>query len=283
MKRLRFLHIPKTAGSTFTSILYRQFHDKKRFEFTGRNLDVDVRRFQALSDKDRENTILFIGHTLLRTGIPEVDYATTITFLRRPLDRVQSFCQHVYEGKSPYLRNDFPPESFNLDLFLDSGNEELANLQTKLLIEDGSLISSSVFNRLPASTARDLALESLHKNIAFFGLSEYFDESLFLLSSALNWKTPLYATRNQKSRTRQIVFEQRQLDRIAELNQIDIEVYKVAQDNFMNLLNLSGLDNEKLNRFRLLNSLLSKPLYTFERIKAFVEALGPRRQLGNKS
>lgn len=137
MQPLRFLHIPKTAGTTLLSILRRQYFGKKSFAFTG-DITSDTKRFEALSEHDKENVMLFTGHAPIVTGIEKADNATTVTFLRDPISRVKSFCQHVAEGKSPYLIDDFSSETFSLDNFLESGNEELSNLQTKMLICDGS-------------------------------------------------------------------------------------------------------------------------------------------------
>ena len=63
--------------------------------------------------KTKEDRIV-LGHAPITTCIKEADSATIITFLRDPVERVKSFCQHVYEGKSLHLKDSFPPELFNL-------------------------------------------------------------------------------------------------------------------------------------------------------------------------
>ena len=143
VNRLRFLHIAKTAGTTFRAVLDRQYSPNEIFAFTG-DVPADVQRFNALPKEDRSGFRLFIGHAPIISGIEAADNAETITFLRNPVSRVKSFCNHVAEGKSPYLRDEFPPDRFDLDRFLDSGNNELSNLQTKMLInraDSGSLDS----------------------------------------------------------------------------------------------------------------------------------------------
>lgn len=252
MKPLRFLHIPKTAGSTFYEILKRQYCGKKSFEFTG-NIASDIKRFEALSENDKEYVVLFTGHAPIVPGIKNADNATTITFLRDPISRVKSFCQHVSEGKSPYLIDNFSPETFSLDDFLKSGNGELSNLETKMLVNHGSCTSPLLFENMSASEAKDAALDNLFRKISHFGLQEYFDESLIVFSLALNWRMPIYASKNKKKTSKLIQFEKRHLERIAELNAIDIEVYKFAKDRFINILNSVAFDKEKLKRFQLIN------------------------------
>jgi len=255
MNRLRFLHIPKTAGTTFTNILHRQYPARRRFELNAIITDNQA-RFAALSDDERSNMALFTGHAPIITGLAEADSATIITFLRDPVSRVKSFCQHVYAGKSPHLLKQFPPENFSLDEFLDSGGHELTNVQTKMLINTGNCSSPKLINSMSPADARDLALDNLYKKVAHFGLQEYFDESLIIFSSALNWKMPVYFTRNTKKSAHRLEFEQRHLDKIAELNAIDLEVFTHAKETFLNLRNSAEFDEDKLKRFRRINNKL---------------------------
>ena len=265
MERLRFLHIPKTAGSTFTSILNRQYYGKKKFTFTG-DLASNIKRFEALSKDEREKVVLFTGHAPIATGIREADDATIITFLRDPITRVKSFCQHVSEGKSTYLINDFPPNSFDLDHFLRSGINELSNLQTKMLINHGTWPPPPLDQHMSASEARDAALKNLFCKISYFGLQEYFDESLIIFSSALNWRMPFYASQNIKNISKLIEFEKRHLALISELNAIDIEVYKLAREQFIKTLHSIEFDKGKLKRFQAVNAFASPILMSGELI-----------------
>ena len=255
MNRLRFLHIPKTAGTTFTNILHRQYPAKRRFELSA-NLAKNQERFAALTEDERSHMALFTGHAPIISGLDEADSATIITFLRNPVSRVQSFCQHVFAGKSPHMLQRFPPENFSLDEFLNSGGHELSNVQTKMLINTGNCSSPQLLNQMSPTDARDLALDNLLNKVAHFGLQEYFDESLIIFSSALNWKTPVYFTRNTKKSAHKLEFEQRHLDKIAELNAIDLEVFTHAKETFLNLRNSAEFDEDKLKRFRRINNKL---------------------------
>ena len=267
MEKLRFLHVPKTAGSTFTGILSRQYSGNQHFEFQGDSLG-DKKRFEAMPENDRKNVKLFTGHAPIVTGINEADNATIITILRDPIDRVKSFCQHVSEGKSSYLLKDFPPERFNLDEFLESGNEELSNVQAKMLINTGSCTSSSLIDSMPVSKAADLALNNLFGRISFYGIQEYFDESLIIFSSSLNWKLPLYVRLNKKNAFKQLKFENRHLQRIEELNPVSIEVYKRAKERFVKMMSSDVFEEAQLKRFRLVNKVLGGPVVNFRRLRS---------------
>ncbi len=254
MQRLRFLHIPKTAGSTFSRIIIHQYN-RKLFSFTD-DIDSDINRFQMLSEDDKNNIVLFIGHAPIVTSLKEADDAMIITILRDPIKRVKSFCRHVASGESPYLREAFPPESFSLDRFLESGNEELFNLQTRMLINNKWASDLLLLKSMSASEAKDAALENLFNKVSYFGLQEYFDESLTLFWSSLNWpKMPSYAPLRQS--VLNMEFKRHHLERIEELNAIDIEVYKAAKERFLKIINSEAFDKAKLKRFRIANALIS--------------------------
>ena len=253
MRAVRFLHIPKTAGTTFSSILKRQYFGKKTFRFTANNKS-DQNRYSALSAHDKAKIALYFGHAPFISGLDNADNAIIITFLRDPISRVKSFCQHVSEGKSPYLLNRFPPSTFDLDVFLDSGIIELENIQSRALIdrwENGSYI----FDSLSPEEAIDIALDVLFNKVSYYGLQEYFDESLIIFSSALGWKLPVYASKNKKKINKQIQFKERHLQKIAELNQIDIVLYKHAREHFMSMLSSSYFDEGRLKKLQAINKL----------------------------
>ena len=255
MEPVRFLHIPKTGGSTFTDILQRQYGGYGCFAFTG-DLSSDVKRFKALPENERAKIALFMGHAPIVTGIDRADHALTITLLRNPISRVKSFCQHVAEGKSPHLVHNFPPETFCLDEFLESGNGELSNLQTKMLVTHGC--GASTFDNMSASEAKDAACSNLTQKIAHFGLQEYFDESIMVISAALHWKMPLYTSKNKKNAKKLIRFEEHHLQRIAELNTLDLELYALARKTFMSLLKQVEFNSARLKWFQLLNAFKSR-------------------------
>jgi len=254
MKALRFLHIPKTAGSTLSFILNRLYKNEIFFSFTG-DATLDDQRFSALSEYEKNNIGVFIGHAPVVTGIRQADDATIVTFLRDPVDRVRSICQHVSEGKSQYLLEKYPPDKFCLDEFLESGIMELSNYQTTMLVNQRNKVSPISINKMSEMEAREAALENLLDKISCFGLQEYFDESLIMLSSTLNWKMPLYESKNKKNINNLIQFEKSHLERIEDLNRIDIEVYRLAKEIFVCAIESEEFDRNKLKRFQLLNKL----------------------------
>ncbi len=223
MNRVRFLHIPKTAGLSFFDTL-GHLYAGPRLYFSD-DWRADVARFRRLPAAERRRVVLVGGHAPRVTGEPLLDALPTVTLLRDPVRRVQSFCHHVREGKSPYLRETFPPGQFDLDAFLNSGDPQLENLQTKMLVCDRCLT-------LPDRPADDLAaraVDALMHEIECFGLVERVAESLTLFRRTLGWRhVPPLPRLNARRDADALTFTDAHLERIRELNAIDLVVYRQA-------------------------------------------------------
>jgi hypothetical protein len=202
--------------------------------------NVDIQNFNLRSEQYKANTKLFLGHSQIISDIERADTGVIITILRDPVERVKSFCQHAAEGKSEYLRDKFPPESFNLDDFLACGDISLSNLQTRFLI------GHAKFETLNKNQAIDQALKNLFNKISYYGIQDYFDESLIIFSKALNWRLPVYIRKNTRDPKKQIKFESRHIEIIQRFNQIDIAVYNQAKESFMQKINSQSFDEEEL-------------------------------------
>src|SRR5262249_50440355 len=97
MDRIRFLHIPKTAGTSFFACL-RLFYPGETLFFAD-DWRKDIEWYQLLDPSHRERIALVGGHAPRITGEAGIDTLPTVTLLREPVSRVKSFCQHVSEGK----------------------------------------------------------------------------------------------------------------------------------------------------------------------------------------
>lgn len=226
--KIRFLHIPKTAGSSFDECLFiqylRAYTLRQRFIFTG-DFDSDLQRYRQIAPATRKKIVLHTGHAPLHTGIKEIDRLPTITFLRNPIDRVISHCQHVSEGKSFGALGDLNYKDMDVDQFLSSGRTQLSNFQSKLLLgREGYTLPRGNPDELASR-----AVNILEHELIGFGITEEFDRSLLMFAKSLGWKKPpIYRRRNTKSTSSLLEFEARHVAKIRELNQIDLQVYDRA-------------------------------------------------------
>lgn len=250
MERVRFLHVPKVGGSTLSLMLSIQFMGQPKFSFSGQQA-VDRKRFYTLTRGERESIRWFDGHAPYYTGISQADEnVKIITMLRDPIQRVISFCQHVSEGKSPLAIAGGEVDDFDLDEFLESGNAELHNLQTKMLINTGDSATQTYLAKMGPEHAIIRARENLFEGVAAFGIQEYFDESVIVFQRQLDLSTPVFSLRNKKHRQRHLVVESRHIERIAEQNQLDLELYADAKRCFLDRLEANGPDRADVRRFR---------------------------------
>jgi hypothetical protein len=165
-----------------------------------------------------------------------------VTFLRNPLERVKSFCQHVSEGKSSTIDPGALGPSMDLDNFLDSGRIQLNNFQSRILLGERGY-------DLPVLEDEELvarALQVLEQEFRGFGITEEFNRSMLLLRRALGWKKlPLYQTRNSKNTAALLTFEPRHLEKIIALNQVDLQLYDRALVLFRERIAMLGPDFER--------------------------------------
>jgi hypothetical protein len=223
MDKIRFLHIPKTAGTSFADVLTRMYPGEC-YTFTGLLAD-DLERYKALKTDTRERTTVICGHSPRVTGIPEIDELPVITFLRDPVERVKSFCQHVSERRDRYWEEMFPPGTFDLDKFLDSKTIGLSNFQAMMLLGNRGY---GQFIKDPREIV-DQVMHVLQNDIDCFGIVEDYDTSLVLFRRVLGWEQwPVYRILNVAKNSKRLTFTGDQIAKIRSLNAIDIQVYTRA-------------------------------------------------------
>lgn len=251
IRKVRFLHIPKTAGSTFDDCLFllylRPYLLRRQFVFSG-DIEADQCRFASLPAAARSRIAVCTGHAPRVTGCREIDAMPTVTLLRHPVERVKSFCQHVSEGKSPQIYSPARHGPFDLDQLLASGRIQLNNFQSRMVLGDRGY-------SLPAGDATTLAMQAialLDSRFSCFGVTEEMDRSLLLFRRVLGWeKWPLYRSRNRRDARALIRFEPRHIASIESLNDIDLPFYRLAREAFYRRLQEQCPDlEEDLSGFR---------------------------------
>jgi hypothetical protein len=196
-------------------------------------------RLRSMDTVGRNSIKLFRGHAPLVVGDADVDKARIFTFLRDPVDRVVSFCHHLAEGKEKSLLFSGPvgcePEKdFDLDSFLNSGDPELENLQTRMLVGEETYRSLQL-----SGSYGDLrqALSAAFARIEFVGIQDKFEESLLVASLIYNWSPPYTGAKksNTRSATVRLNFSDAQINLIRRLNTMDVEAHRMATSIYSHL------------------------------------------------
>lgn len=226
---LIFLHLPKTAGTTFHQVLEREFPDRRHFCAFGNGFK-QLNGLRHLS-QDQINAIDIVrGH--VNYGIHR--YFTRpcryITFLRDPVARIVSHYAYIQSNRHHPLHNHFICRPFSLRDFLHKSADN-DNGQVRALCGLSNTLSLFDGPRIPIGclTAGHLhqALENL-QSFASFGIQERFDESLLLLKHRLGLDFPLYISENVGNRANAVQLSQEDEDYLRETNQLDLALYDHA-------------------------------------------------------
>lgn len=227
--KLYFLHIPKTAGTSVTQFLQRQYDlEQIVFETTWRELF----RYQPKMPKLR----LFRGHfgiNLAKMIGPEFNI---ITFLREPVSRMVSQYYHIHKTPTEGLYK-FASE-MKLEEFMHhrQGRKLFRNLQTRYVgesLEVGQIWAhTGILNLPPDRFFENLASPQLlekakrnMKNFFFVGLTEYYDISMLLLCHKLAALPELDAVKRRARSGIATSIPEDVLKHLEAENRLDTELY----------------------------------------------------------
>ncbi|TRZ38610.1 hypothetical protein CEQ21_24845 [Niallia circulans] len=225
-----FLHIPKTGGSTLNSIFTRQFSAQELYDHEFfQNKIVPI---ADLTSEDRMQINAIAGHLLYGAHEQFTKPYHYFTMLRHPVDRVLS----LYS----YLRN-YPGyerlQNMTLEEYVRT-EPEAKNGQTLLLCG------------YPLQYNVSLAKKRL-ESFDVVGITERFDESLYLLKSAFGWTDIHYEKVNiTKTRLKRTDVPLETIKLIEEHNKLDIELYHFAKELLQKRLkNLSKREKKAMKSF----------------------------------
>lgn len=247
--QLFFMHIPKTAGTTFVNILEQLY-----------TVDDICPPYEGLSQliknytpQQLTNFKLIRGHfpyELLKHLNSE---PRLVTFLRHPIQRTISAFNHLKRWDIPQEKSfydnarDFAKQTQNISL------DELMK-ETELANHIRNKTQKFLVGKLGRANANlPLDLEQAKERLAgfeFIGVTEHFDESLalflytFNLPEMISYKTYNVAP-NKSSKTE---ISQNVLDYLAEINQDEIELYEYGLSIFKN--RLAQMREEKKNEVK---------------------------------
>ena len=211
-----FLHIPKTAGTTLTGILNRNYPAAEIKQLYNPN---QFEQELATGLADVNITILY-GHFAYDASLNSSEYYV-FTFLREPIARTISNYLHLKKSPEPqhkaWMKNVNSIEDF-LQL------KQAFNWQARHL--SGQKFSTDFGKDLGLSFG--MAKENLAR-MNFVGLTEQFEDSLLCLSTDLGWTKLKH--KNQNVQLSQGVAEElatKYGEQIAEQNKLDMELYELA-------------------------------------------------------
>ncbi len=216
-----FVHIPKTAGTSFLTVA--SANGETIFDYNS-----GLRSFLA---SDLSGYTLIKGHVPygigLFSGFSSPQY---ITFLRKPIERCISwyyFCQGVYKGRKHPNYEDATQN----DIVGFYQIKKYQNMQSKFV--GGHLLLPN--HRLPSKYILETAKHRLETEF-WFGITEQYEQSVKFLCSKLGWeRAPIISTRHAKGRLKTEEIPDEMLQSVKELNSLDCQLYDFAVEKFKDL------------------------------------------------
>ena len=254
-----FVHIPKTAGTTLTSILAREYSPDETYEIMMRGMSLSmpkpmimprptisfskIRRLKSAL-KHRHTLHLIRGHfdlSLSKLLPPNTQF---FTLLRDPVERAISHYYH-YRRLTTDPIHPLAMRSTLTEWVSTCGLVEMDNGQTRRLAGGINLPCGQVTLQM-----LDRAKSNLARHFVVVGLTERFEESLILLHRAFNWPLYAFAAHNVgDSRPPRTKVSEEALKVIENCNRFDLDLYQFASALFEQAVSKIDMASE-LDRLR---------------------------------
>lgn len=256
-----FTHIPKTAGTSFIVLLDRFYPVDKIFphQLWRKTDSIDVAKNQKY-DLYRGH---FGGGGVKVLSNRSIDY---FTIVRHPNALAQSTYHYILREQNTKVHHLVKDLAMEFKTFLNHPmtaplvkNRMVRNLsfdftedpaaQEVFLSAETIAYLQSVINKQKTAITDEQRLKRAIKFIKacrWFGLLERFDESLQLLCFEMNWP-PIGHSQKLNTQNKKASFSTVESERLAEINQQDLKLYKFAEAVFEDKIIAM---NKSLNQFK---------------------------------
>ena len=250
---LLYLHIPKAAGTTLSSLLFEQMraHDQPDSGIHGFHSGVFYHPATFAKELDAASESLVrqaLAHAELRAVLGHFRFGLHdslsrpyryVTMLREPVSRIRSLYefQRLNERKYGGLAGVRLPDDMDLARYvLEPPYAEVDNGMTRRISGLSPPIGQCTEGMLSQAKA------NLKDGFTFVGLAERFDESLVLMSRLLGWtEVPLYYPMNVNTRPAEsVVLDPAAVELVRSRNALDVELYRFATERFAEQISQVG-------------------------------------------
>ena len=222
-----FLHIPKTAGTSFYSSLKTQYQSSEIFPNDQVFIEnggqyPPILKYYNTKKVNWNKIELVFGHYTYGIAA-KFSKAKCLTFLRNPIERTVSNIQHIqvhregWQNKSPY------------QMFHDKNllKNQFSNIQTKYLLNNEThSISKLTYDDLQTAKNNILQLD-------FVGITERYSDSIDLFNRKFNYNLDKSVMLNKNENNVNFKFDisKELIYQIVEHNYYDIELYNFAMNH----------------------------------------------------
>lgn len=246
---LVFLHLPKTAGSTLSTVLrwqYRHLGPQQVLRLTYRGGE----EIDALRPEQRAVLRVVMGHFPfgLHEHLPMP--CRYVTIVRDPIRRVISMYRYILATPRHPLHELLTSSSMSLRDYVTSDvhPDQVENALTR------QLAGRQEGDGIPSEGDAETAIRNL-RAFSAVGLTERFDESLIIFKRTFGWGAPFYFSRNvSDSGPHPQSVQDDVIEPIRDRNGLDLRVRDVAREIFAAQARAQGANfTREVQRFRLMN------------------------------
>lgn len=228
-----FMHIPKTGGTTLRSIIRKQYKAQEAWRS-----EEWVIKFPQLSTQDHAGLKCLFGEIFF--GIHRFITApyTYITLLRDPIEQVISSYYFILRRPDMNDHHIVKNMSFKEFITMEQFKGKTSNRQTRFI---------SGGDRCDLNQAKS----NLNKYFTLAGITEMYNESLFLMKKEFGWADISYEIRNvTKDRPTKDELPSDIIDILKKNNQLDLELYEFAQERLIKKIqSLDHKAKEQLQKY----------------------------------
>ena len=231
MSKIVFIHIPKTAGTSFRRLLDRQYPGPsllplyEPYPYTPEVL--------ARLKRQAQQATACIGHVPFGIDRQLGIDARYVTFLRDPVERVVSYYRHNQRHANARFHQQIKEGMTLADLVRSGIDAECHNNMTRMISGIGDN------RRLTDRAVLDQAIENIEQRFLFVGLTQHFDQSVDQLGSRLGWRRPglVKPTLNRAPDLQPLQLDKETLELVLEYNDLDKALYQYVSQRQGNLTN----------------------------------------------
>lgn len=208
------LHMPKTGGTTLKNIIKRNIHPSLNYDV----YENHQQREKKLKDLSQKRLSCIQGHFPFGIHQYFTNPCTYITLLREPTQRIIS--EYYFIRSLP--RHDQHQKVIKMSLQEYQQQSQNMNLQTRLL--SGEIENSLTTNHLEQAKA------NIEEYFSVVGITEMFNESIFLMRKRFGWKNINYKKQNvTRKRPSFEKMSVKTINSIKENNHLDMNLYFFAK------------------------------------------------------